>query len=280
MNQWPSFPVPSRCGQAALHISARGTYFNTMPRAVVHRSLLFVCSFGMLLSAATIRHTPTVQYQASLSLRQNVLALFLPGRGGSRFDLQVYGLLDTLRAARLPLDIVGLHAPFRYYLSHSILRRIHDDAITPALDSGYQRIWLICNSMGTVGSLLYSRKHPTVRIEGIIMLGPFLGDEPIADEIAAAGGVKKWTPRDTISDNYQRDMWTYLKMCLSDTTGSLPKLYLLAGTDDRLHAGQQLLADALPPADVFWAPGGHDWGAWRVAFAAFVGYARERKLFD
>jgi S-formylglutathione hydrolase FrmB len=67
---------------------------------------------------------------------------------------------------------------------------------------------------------------------------------------------------------------------VSDTTGLLPRFYLIAGTDDRLHAGQQTLADALPPDHVFWAPGGHDWDAWRIAFGAFVRYAAERKLFE
>jgi hypothetical protein len=58
--------------------------------------------------------------------------------------------------------------------------------------------------------LLYAWKHPTEKIEAIVLLGPFLGEEPIINEISAAGGVNRWSPRDTVTDNYQRDLWVYL----------------------------------------------------------------------
>jgi pimeloyl-ACP methyl ester carboxylesterase len=245
-------------------------------------AIALVIALGALLNlqcAATASHTPTISYLKSSPQHQDVLAVFLPGRGGTRYDLQHYRLLESLRSSGLPVDVIGVHAPFSVYIDRSLHRRVQEDVLKPAADSGYHRFWFIGNSMGGLGALLYAMKHPAERFEGIVLLGPFLGDKPILAEIDSAGGLKSWVPRDTAADNYQRDLWYYLKRCVTDTTGTFPQLYLCAGRDDGLHEGQQLLAAALPTDHVFWAPGAHDWNAWRVSFAAFVKYAVDKKLF-
>ncbi|PKN76814.1 MAG: hypothetical protein CVU52_03125, partial [Deltaproteobacteria bacterium HGW-Deltaproteobacteria-10] len=84
------------------------------------------------------------------------------------------------------------------------------------------------------------------------------------------GGLLKWSPKDTLSENYQRDIWIYLKACAQDRAGVYPHIFLLAGKDDRFHESHQLLAAALKDKHVFWAEGGHDWNAWRSAFSNFV----------
>jgi pimeloyl-ACP methyl ester carboxylesterase len=269
-------------GETDVEINLNVLYLSPMRRSAcipVIFALFASCALSCLHCAATPRRTPTISYPKTSSEHQTVLAVFLPGRGGTRYDLEHYGLLDTLRASGLPVDVIGVHAPMRVYIDRSFHRRVQEDVLKPAADSGYRRIWFIGNSMGGLGTLLYAMKHPAERFEGIVLLGPFLGDKPILGEIDSAGGLLSWSPRDTITDNYQRDLWQYLKRCVTDTTGSFPQLYLCAGTDDGLHRGQQLLATALPADHVFWAPGGHEWDAWRPSFAAFVKYAADKKLF-
>jgi pimeloyl-ACP methyl ester carboxylesterase len=225
--------------------------------------------------APTARLKVSAHYPANPPQRQSILAVFLHGQGGSHLDFERNGLLEELRKAEIPVDVVGMYAPDRYYEDRSIHRHILEEVMKPAADSGYHRIWFFGNSVGGLVSLFYCRNHPEEKIEGIVLIGPYLGEEPIVKEISLAGGVAKWAPRDTLSNNYQRDLWVYLRRCVLDTTGTLPKLFLLAGRSDRLHDAQQLLADALPQGSTFWAEGGHDWGAWRGAFSAFVMHARE-----
>jgi enterochelin esterase-like enzyme len=82
-----------------------------------------------------------------------------------------------------------------------------------------------------------------------------------------------------VSENYQRDVWVYLKACVQDQTGHYPQLFLLAGKDDRFHESHRLLAAALKDKHVFWAEGGHDWSAWRTAFRAFANQDRAVTIF-
>jgi pimeloyl-ACP methyl ester carboxylesterase len=232
---------------------------------VITTSLLVLCSF----SCASHAPLQTYTYFHDKTTRQKEMVVFLPGNGGSMNDLKDNGLLDTLMAANPCIDVVGVNATFRYYMDRTLLPRLQKEIVSAARADGYGRIWFMGNSMGGLGSLLYASKHPG-EIRGIIFLGPFLGDEPIIKEVSSAGGLLAWTPGETKSDNYQRDLWIYLKRCVTDTTGAYPTLYLLAGNNDRFHLSQQLLAQALPPQNVFWAPGGHDWDAWRISFGAFV----------
>jgi pimeloyl-ACP methyl ester carboxylesterase len=233
--------------------------------AVIVSTLPALCALSCALRGPFHTHT----YFHDPATRQNNVVVFLPGTGGSMDDLKNNWLLDTLLAAKPRIDVVTVNATIKYYVDRTLVPRLEREIVSAAKADGYSRIWFLGNSVGSLGALLYARKHPG-EINGIILLGPYLGDESIVRQIDSAGGVLAWTPSDTISDNYQRDLWIYLKRCVTDTTGSYPRLFLIAGQDDRLHLSQQLLAAALKPENVFWAPGAHDWNAWRIGFGAFV----------
>lgn len=211
----------------------------------------------------------TREYRFDSMERQKTLAIFLPGRGGSMMDLEQEGILDIIRKRKIPIDIISVDAGLWFYISRSLLQHLETDVMPMVREGQYRNIWLIGNSMGGIGSLLYAREHET-NIKGIILVGPFLGDEPIIEEIRGAGGLLRWTPQDALSENYQRDIWIYLKACAQDQAGVYPQLFLLAGKDDRFHESHQILATALKDKHVFWAEGGHDWSAWRSAFRNFV----------
>ena len=219
------------------------------------------------------------EYRFNPMDRQETLAIFLPGRGGSMLDLEREGILDILRERKLPLDILSVDAGLWFYMTRTLLQHMETDIVPKVRQDHYREVWLMGNSMGGLGSLLYAREQK-MKIKGIILLAPFLGDRPIIEEIKGVGGLLQWTPRETVSENYQRDVWVYLKACVQDQTGDYPQLFLLAGKDDRFHESHRLLAAALKDKHVFWAEGGHDWSAWRTAFRAFANQDRAVTIFS
>jgi pimeloyl-ACP methyl ester carboxylesterase len=244
----------------------------TIPKA------LFLISILLLESCASFTHLGMQEYLLDDTERQKTVVIYLPGRGGSMEDVQREGILNILRVNKAPVDVVSVDAGLWFYMNRTLLQRIDSDVMPKIQADQYRTIWLLGNSMGGLGSLLYARNNPGV-IKGIILLGPYLGDDPIIEEIAASGGLLQWTPRDVMSDDYQRDIWIYLKKCVQDNTGVYPSLFLLAGRDDRFFNAYQLLASAMAPSHVFWSDEGHDWNAWRSSFNAFATQTNLNLLF-
>jgi pimeloyl-ACP methyl ester carboxylesterase len=239
---------------------------------------LFIVSILLLQSCSSFTQLHLKTYILDGSERQKTVVIFLPGRGGSLEDVQHEGILNLLHTYKAPVDVVSVDAGLWFYINRMLLQRMDSDVMPKIRDRQYRTIWLLGNSMGGLGALLYAREHPGM-IKGIILLGPFLGDDPIIEEIMASGGLLQWTPRDTMSDNYQRDIWMYLKKCAQDNAGVYPSLFLLAGRDDRFHAAHQLLASAIAPSHVFLSEGGHDWNAWRRSFSEFAAQSKLNILF-
>ena len=50
----------------------------------------------------------------------------------------------------------------------------------------------------------------------------------------------------------------------ADPAAKLPAMTVGFGDGERLRAGQRLLADLLPPAQVLEIPGGYDWSTWKT----------------
>lgn len=244
---------------------------NLLLKRYLHFMLICFLFMGSVIIMDGCSHTPLAirEYRFSDTERQKTVAIFLPGRGGSMLDLEHEGILAILRLHQAPVDVMSVDAGLWLYIRRTLLDRLESDIMPKVREGQYRNVWLIGNSMGGLGSLLYARDHPG-RIQGIILLAPFLGDEPILKEIAATGGLLHWMPKDTSSDNYQRDVWIFLKACLQNQAGAYPRLFLLAGRDDRFHSGHRLLASVLSENQVYWADGGHDWKAWRRSFQTFM----------
>ena len=136
-----------------------------------------------------------------------------------------------------------------------------DDVIVLARKKGYKSIWLVGNSLGGSGALFYIKAHPE-DIDGVILLGPFLGDKELMAEIEAAGGVQKWEPGDVTDDDYDRALWGWIKQAPS----SAPPVFLCYGKEDRFSGSQALLASILPSSRVVAVQGGHDWKSWKRAW--------------
>lgn len=65
--------------------------------------------------------------------------------------------------------------------------------------------------MGGLGAIFYLKEHPK-DIKGVVILGPFLGDDSIIDELDEAGGLYKWHPGDyDPEDQWQANICSFLK---------------------------------------------------------------------
>jgi pimeloyl-ACP methyl ester carboxylesterase len=254
--------------------------------------------FGMLLVAvfllsgcyaATKVPIDTIQYDAGDVKGPRMLFVFLHGNGDRSTVFDEKGFVEAVRARGLPADMVSVDAHIGYYMNASIVKRLKQDVIDPARAEGYERIWLIGNSLGGFGALLYAREHAN-EITGIVLLGPFLGERPIIREIRHAGGLLRWEPGDVLlktKTDAEKHVWIWLKEhgkqghfkaggkdCLK-TQGCVPVIYLGYGKKDRFTYAQDVLAALLPPEQVAAIQGGHDWTTWKKLWDRFL----DQKVF-
>jgi pimeloyl-ACP methyl ester carboxylesterase len=193
------------------------------------------------------------------------LIVLLPGRFDRPEDFARHGFGELAARYGVGARIVSADAHLGYYLERKVVDRLREDVIAPARAQGVERIWLAGVSLGGTGSILYSIEHPE-DVSGITLIAPFLGEEDVRKEIAAAGGLRRWTPPRTLSPtDFQRPMWIWLQ----GKDDRIP-VYLGWGTRDRFAAIDGLLGAVLPPDRVFTSPGGHAWKPWRALWERFL----------
>lgn len=229
----------------------------------------------VLLSTACYRPQPTtvplrtldapVAAPAASRTADRCLVVFLPGRGDLPEDFFRQGFDRELREAGSSCEVVAVDAHLGYYYERSIEDRLRQDVIAPARARGVDEIWLVGISLGGLGSVLYTKEHPR-EIEGIVMLAPYLGEEEVIDEIAAAGGLRAWEPRGPLERFDFRRIWQWLDRA----NPRRPPIYLAYGERDRFSRAHALLADALPPDRVITLPGRHTWRTWSRLWSAVL----------
>lgn len=220
-------------------------------------------STGCLYFAPTPIPIRTVKAPAVAGVR--TLYVFLPGRGGEPEDYFREGLHKIATEAGLAADTIAVDAHLGYYRKRTMVARLKADVIDPARAAGYNRFVLVGISMGGLGALLYAQQQPQ-DVAAIVLMAPFLGDQPVLDELAAAGGLARWQPKEPLSEaDYQRSIWSWLRG-YTDSKAQRPPIYLGYGREDRFAQGHGLLAAALPTGHVVTAPGGHDWEPWRQVY--------------
>jgi pimeloyl-ACP methyl ester carboxylesterase len=194
--------------------------------------------------------------------------VFLPGRWNRALQYETEQFVQAVHDAGIRADMVAVEAHYGYYATRTVVTRLREDVIAPALAQGYDEIWLVGVSMGGLGALLYVRDYPD-DITVVVALAPFLGDTDVIAEIRAAGGVQQWHPATIVPGDYQRQLWQWLKTHLARREAGTG-LYLGYGQQDRFAPAHQLLATCLPAARVFTNLGGHDWQTWRPLWQAFL----------
>jgi pimeloyl-ACP methyl ester carboxylesterase len=219
-----------------------------------------------LLPRATPAPVPTVSTGASAG---EELVLFLPGRWSTVGEFGREGFFK-IAAERWPAArLVAADLHLGYYKSRSSAKRVHEDIIAPARQGGVKTVRVVGVSMGGLGALIHDLEYPE-DIDEIYLLSPFVGEEEVIEEIAAAGGVRKWQAEPESERDFSRKLWRGLERKWLEQ-GRRPAVKLACGTEDRLGgSNRRFAADFLKEDEVLWRPGDHDWPAWRELFREMV----------
>lgn len=100
-----------------------------------------------------------------------------------------------------------------------------------------------------------------MRVDGLVLLAPFLGTPGTIAEIAAAGGIPAWSAQNSRATGGERAALLWLQRYIARAE-TRPALYLGFGRHDRFARGHQLLAAHLPPERVIVSDGRHEWDSW------------------
>ena len=221
-------------------------------------SLLLVLCCLLISSCSYYANRPlqSLEYQFDTTGRSKNLFIFMRGLGGSNQSFADAGMVDEVKNRNIPFDIIAPNAHFAYYSERTLIERLHNDVVLPAVNQGYTNIWLVGVSMGGLGSMLYLKEHPEY-IDGVYLIAPFLCYDQILDEIIAAGGVRQWDPGSYDPDeDWQRMFWDWIKDEITDKR-TIP-IFHGFGRSDEYNKGQNLFTTVIPSNRVIIIEGGHD----------------------
>ena len=212
------------------------------------------------------------------------LLVMLPGAGHGADDFVRAGFIAELRERNLQVDVLAVDAHSHFYLDKSIVTRLHEEVIAPALVArpAPASLWLLGISLGGMGASLYARAHPGT-VAGLVLLAPFFAVRGTIAEVTRAGGLAQWQPGAVAADDEERLLLQWLKAYRADRPGdssagladAVPAIRLGYGTNDRYAPASSLLEARLPAAQVATVAGGHDWDTWIVLWRQLL----DRGLF-
>lgn len=199
--------------------------------------------------------------------------LMLPGRRSRAEDFQSNGFIDAVRDLGLDVDILAADAHLGYYLDgryRTLPLRIEEDIVGPFVAQGGRGVWLVGTSLGAFGSLAYAKWYPE-HVLGLLLLGPYLGEDPVLEEIEHTGGLAAWTPSGRAGYDYEIRSWVWLKQYAGPSTQRPFDLYIGYGLRDSLRRASDILVRILPRDHVFISEeGGHDWDTWLSLWKRFL----------
>lgn len=201
-------------------------------------------------------------YPAPRGGTERTLLVMLPGVGSNAEDFAAHGFISAVHDRGWPIDIIAACPALDIYLEGGAAAALRDDVIAPAMAQGYARLWLLGISLGGLGALLYAAR-PDARIDGLVLLAPFLGTPGTVAEIAAAGGIPAWSAEQSRATGGERAALLWLQGFIA-RPATQPMLYLGYGRHDRFARGHELLAAHLPPERVIVSDGGHEWDSWAM----------------
>ncbi len=198
------------------------------------------------------------------------LVVLLPGVGDRPEAFEQHGFVERIHALDPSLDVVVADAHLGYYLGEIVSERVHHDVVARRLEGGtYDRVWLVGISLGGLGAMAYAADYPH-RVDGVILLAPYLGPPAVVDEIRAAGSLAAWRPQqlahyDGPTHRLSHAAWRWWRD-VAARPAEMPRVFLGYGDDDEFRDAHELLAKGLPADRLATVPGGHSWAAWRPLF--------------
>lgn len=190
------------------------------------------------------------------------LVVLLPTVAGNGQLYRQQGLIDVFRKHGATADIMAVNIQPTLYVNKRIVKKMKNRIIDPAKSKGYEHIYLFGTSLGGHAVILYAMEYPE-DIEGLFLFAPYISDPFVTNIITEAGGLRKWSDCPPYAWEYSCKLWKLIREYVSDPERRTAT-YLGFGTEDRFVESCRILADALPPENVFTAPGGHSWTTWHT----------------
>jgi pimeloyl-ACP methyl ester carboxylesterase len=207
------------------------------------------------------------------------LVVLLPTIGGKGEAYQEEGFIQAFRSRGGGADIIALDVAPSLYLGKRIVEVLKSEVITPAKQKGYEAIYLVGTSLGGHGALLYATEYPK-DVNAVVLFAPFVTGYPPTDLVEEPGGLKQWDEKCPFTEwTYACNMWRAVKKYGSDPDHR-QDIYLAYGTEDGFAKECGILAEFLPPENVYTTSGGHDWLTWEKLWLTMFDdlKVRQRKL--
>ncbi len=240
------------------------------------RLLLASVVISLLPACAALRPATdplsVVEHELSAEPSAGLIVLF-PGYGDRPRQFERKHFIDIIGEHAGDFDVVALDAHFGYYRAGTVIDRVYEDVLAPAVDSGVEEIWLVGISMGGAGVISTANEHSEI-IDGVIALAPYLGPPNLIQEIADAGGLMAWDPGDDLDSlpddraSFFRRQWAWLQGY--GDGADRPTLRLGVGDSDRLFEPASMVAAVLPEDAYEVREGGHNWRVWTPLFQHFI----------
>lgn len=206
-----------------------------------------------------------LEVRMDASARRDCLVVMMPGMLNVPDDYFGRGFVADAVAASRRCDLVAIDSHWGYFEAGTLARRVGADVLRVAEARGYRHIWILGVSMGGLGAVMVAREH-AARIDGLVLLGPFLGGDDLTRSIEDAGGLAAWVPDEHDRSRFRSEqvaVWDWLRVYATEPSRR-PPLFVGAGVDDGVASGVRLLEPHLPPERHGVTEGGHDWDGLRI----------------
>jgi pimeloyl-ACP methyl ester carboxylesterase len=188
-----------------------------------------------------------------------VLWVMLPGAYMKPGDFIEAGFVQAVRDRGLPHDIALLEANLTEMADGSALRHLQEFLRAQAPQRNVRllgislgaHLAMACLARASQGT---AQTAAAARVNGALLLAPYLGPRDIVAEMGAAVGLQE-VPADSDID---REIWQWLRR----RSPAQCELHLGYGSEDRFAAAHALMARSLPASHVDVQPGGHAWPVW------------------
>jgi hypothetical protein len=196
-----------------------------------------------------------------------VLLALLSGSFTEPEDFIREGFVAAARSRGIGAQIAMAEVRMAHFADGSIVERIRESVVVPALERGASRVWLAGISLGALASLAFAARHEN-ELEGLVLMSPYPGTRIVLREIEAEGGLAHWEPRIGPEGDLEREAWRWLARRAQ--RAPVPEIHFYFGASDRFADGQRTMAQALPAHAVHEMPGGHEWPDWRRMWNEFL----------